>query len=374
MILPSRSAVTSVHKPSPTNMSNPLATATEEQLLQMSLTGKLPPHLQQSFDAEKEKGNVAYREARYRDAITHYNNAEQVNPMSPIPPANRSMVYIKLKNFKQARDEAAIALEFHGALPKELQTERLLVKILLRRATANKELNLFAMAADDFQRILDIEHNDHAKRELQLLKEKYRINPRPTSSRGYRDNASQQSKIEVLPNSGSSPHRRSGNGSSRMRQSGSRSTRPMQDETPLIPLSRAAMDNITLKLTSTRPRSALEFERAWKSLRNDKLAQAKYLVNTVGSEGLKSGILGESVTPQLLESFIEVLTVLIQSDRSISQKTVNILFSLTKVSRFDMLLMFFSTAEKNKVQLLLDILQDAGASMTDISLLRNTFS
>lgn len=348
--------------------------ATEEQLLQMSITGKLPPHLQQSFDAEKGKGNTAYREGRFQDAISHYTDAENINPLSPVPPANRAMVYIKMSNFQKARDEAAIAHGLHNALPEESQSEKLLVKILLRRATANKELNLFAMAAEDFQKILDIEDNDQAKMELEFLKETYRITPTPSLA-SNRKSAEQQSKIEVLPNNvNGSSHPASKESNSHHNGRHPAPTHVTQNDTPLVQLSQSVMDNLTSKLSAVPPKTALEFERAWKSLQSNKLAQARYLLETVGPKGLKTGILGESLTPQLLERFVQVLNEVVTFDPRVSSVVSDVLFALTKVSRFAMLLMFFSEAEKRPLSQLLDLLQKNGVSQTDIGILRTSYS
>lgn len=351
-----------------------MATGTEQELLQMSLTGKLPASLQQEFDREKEKGNAAYRRSMYQEAVNHYTAAEAINPISPLPPANRSMVYLKMKRFQQARDEAAVAFELHEALPEGERSEKLRVKILLRRATANKELMLMAMAADDFQAVLDLEDNDIAKAELEMLKAKYNIT---TTSRRRRDsnsstrNMDATEKIRVISESSA----RVANGSPAQPKP---PTHPkfsgIQDESPLLQIPKPVMQALTSKWCTTSPRSASEFERAWKSLGDSEIAQGTYLLNTVGDQQIANGLLGEGLTPQLLERIVKVLSATVRDNPSYKGRVADMLLALSKVSRFDMLLMFMSTVEKRTVAALVDSLHSRDVSDRDLCALRERYA
>lgn len=346
----------------------------------MSISGKLPHDLQQSFDAEKKKGNDAYREARYQDAVTHYNEAEIINPMSPIPPANRSMVYIKLAQFEKAKQEAAIAHELHQALPTEERSDKLLAKILLRRATANKQLLLLALAAEDYQAVLDIEDNHVAKNELAALKAKYNLNPTPR--RAAFTERSSEKKIQVVSEDENAislnasiahietdpkPYPSS-------RSSQSPLPPNVQDETALVQLPKSVLEGLVSKWSATPPRSSDEFERVWRSLHQNTLARAKYLIETVGPVCIENGILGENITPQLLEQFVSVLTAAVEHNPAVSTKVSVILQALTSISRFDMLLMFLSSEEKKPIEKLLQSLRANNVPPSDMHLLETSYA
>jgi len=351
-----------------------LPLATEEELLRMSLTGELPEDIETNFNEEKDKGNKAFREGNYHDAIRHYTAAESANPISPVPPANRAMAQLKLKNYQAAKADASVALELQEAGPLQPSYKQLRCKILLRRATANKELMLLALAAEDFAMVLETDpSNAIAKAELADLKTKYHITPPigPSSSRS----GSGRGRIEVVAERGSqgSPTQ---NGTAPHAQVREKRARPtsLQDETALVELPEHVMDTLVSKWNSYPPRSASEFERAWKSLKGNKLGMAKYLLDIVGESRLAGGVLGETLTPQLLEEIIDVLSVAVSTDAAVSRPVADLLLSMTKVSRFDMLLMFLSPSDKRPFSMLMDTLRRNCVDPHKISALQASYS
>ncbi|PXF43671.1 RNA polymerase II-associated protein 3 [Gracilariopsis chorda] len=336
-----------------------MESGTEEQLLQLSLTGRLPPSLQKSFDEEKEKGNNAYREGRYHDAVQHYTAAESINPMSPIPPANRAMVFLKLKDFERAKAEASIAHELHISVPEEDRNKRLSAKILLRRATANKELMLYALAAEDYQAVLGLEDNATAKAELRVLQQRYGIRPpSPRLRSSLRNSASSEPRIEVV----SETTARSNGMAVKTTQTSRPAVSKDQDDTELVQISKSTMQDLLVKWGTTEPRNAVDFERSWKSLRDDEMAQAKYLLEVVGAQRIEQGLLGEILTAQLLERVILVLSTALMREPGYKSSIALILLAFTKVSRFSMVLMFLTSAEKRKIRILIDTLRKNNVS------------
>ncbi|KAI0558676.1 protein kinase [Gracilaria domingensis] len=345
-----------------------MESGTEEQLLQLSLTGRLPPTLQKSFDEEKEKGNNAYRRGRYHEAIQHYTTAESINPMSPIPPANRAMVFLKLQDYERAKAEAAIAHELHESLPEEDRNKRLCAKILLRRATANKELLLFALAAEDYQAVLDLEDNSTAKAELHMLRERYGV--RPPTPRSRSRNLASEAKIKVVSESNGHTN---GVAPPIEKPAAPPTFTEIQDETEILQLSNSTMQNLVLKWSTSEPSNAAEFERSWKSLKSDELAQAKYLLNVVGPQRIERGLLGEILTPQLIQRVVFVLSAAVAQYRSYSTSAARILMAFSQVSRFDMILMFLSSAEKQEIGGLIDSLERNEVTPTLIRSLKGSY-
>lgn len=336
----------------------------------MSLTGTLPPESQASFESAKDAGNVAFRERRYKDAVRHYTAAEGINPLSPVPPANRAMAHLKLSNYHGAKADASVALDLYHALPREVQPTSLPVKILLRRATANFELLLYALAAEDFAAVLELDSkNEPAKAQLKLLKEKFGVTPGRTAAASTAERGKGTSrKIQLITESvnASVPERRQGvpahvtDGS-------------IQDETALVELPQNVMDTLVSRWSAVPPMSSLEFERVWKSLQNDQAAQAQYLIHTVGPVRIANGLFGEGLTPQQLEEVVTVLTIALERNRSDGRRVADILLAMTKVSRFNMLLMFLSPEEKVPVSALVNSLQKHGVSAQHISLLKECY-
>lgn len=344
----------------------------EEDLLRMSLTGAISPESKQAFETEKKAGNDAFRDRRYNDAILHYSNAEHVNPLSPIPPANRAMAHLKLSNFQEAKKDSAIALELHNAQPKDMQSSTLAVKILLRRATANFELLLYALAAEDFASVLKLDPaNQPAKTHLALLKDKFGILP-PTNTRkddtpGTTNNRDKIQLLSESTNGSSAPRERKPH--ARAATNGSAHSVP-----ELVELPQGMMHNLVAKWSAEPPHSAFEFQRAWKSLQADRAEQANYLIRVVGAERVANGLFGEGLTPQLLEEIVAVLKSALDSSASDASSVAGILLALTKVARFDMLVMFLSEVDKRPILSLVNSLQSNGIPTDQIFRLKQCYS
>lgn len=345
-----------------------MSTLSEEDLLRMSLTGQSPTS--SSFDHEKSLGNHAFKQNHLSQAIHHYNNAEQINPLSPIPPANRAMAYLKLEHWKAAKDDATVALELYNALPHSNPDHSLPIKVLLRRATANSHLLLHALAADDYAHILRLDPaHAVAKQRLEQLHHKYNITPSPSASAANQATANSRKKIQLLSTDLSS------NGTAHLPPpTPAHALHTMQDEAALVQLPSHVMRSLLTKWSGTAPVSSVDFERAWRSLRADDLARAAYLIQTVGASRIRSGLLGESLTPQLLNEFVHVLAVALKTDRACSTSVADIMEAFTTVSRFGMLLMFLSESESESIHSLIEGLGKNGVEAASVQKLHNLYS
>lgn len=346
-----------------------MASTAGTNLLQASLTGELPSSVEQACTAEREKGNQAYKEARYEDAIQHYTEAEIINPLSPLPPANRAMVYLKMEKWQQARDEAAVALELQNALPVHLHSQSLTIKLLLRRATACKQLMLFALAVEDYQAVLNLDpRHAVAQTEFDHLSLKYRVEPSASVSRP---------PINPLPSASA----RGGNTSAgRIRVMSEKSTTsvsdtttarkartarvapraPARDEAKLFMLPKDIMKELTEECADTPPDTCAQFEHSWRSLHSDAFAQGIYLVRTVGARRIRSGLIGDSLTAQTIERVGHVLAIVVSHDSALSAAAADILLAFVSVSRFELLMMFLSVDERRPFTLLIDQLRRNG--------------
>lgn len=350
------------------------ATGTEDELLAMSLTGVVPPGTLEAFETEKAAGNAAFHSADYALAIEHYNRAELANPASAVPAANRAQVYLRLREFAAARRDAAVALELLRASPNNPQAA-LLVKVLMRRAQACVELHAYQSAAADYVSVLEVSpRHPAATAGLNALRRDHGVvptpSPPPVSDRG----AGKGSRISIVNESPGSVSHSAQSARSVPPLRVKTLSRPAQTDSTLAPLSPEVIDSLVSKWSDTVPRSAFDFERTWKSLRGRDCARAQYLTRAVGAQRLKAGLLGETLTPQLLEDMARALSCGLSEDKVPAGLTADVLEALTHVSRIDMTVMFLSPAEKKPFVDLVSDLQLRGAQQQLLTRIGHCFT
>jgi len=120
----------------------------------------------------KQKGNVAFKEGRYHDAIEHYSAALHKAPADAAAPqlaavravllSNRAMAHLKRGDFRACEDDCTSCLAADANN----------VKALLRRGTARAFVGDLAQAYGDFEAVLAIEpQNKDALGELARLRQ-----------------------------------------------------------------------------------------------------------------------------------------------------------------------------------------------------------
>lgn len=76
----------------------------------------LPPHVQEAADPRveaerlKNKGNMAFADKRYTDAIEAYTHCLALQPDMAVVYANRAAAHIKLKQFDRAEADCTEAI------------------------------------------------------------------------------------------------------------------------------------------------------------------------------------------------------------------------------------------------------------------------
>lgn len=348
----------------------------EEDLLRMSLSGS-PTTPSSTFTTHKTDGNNSFRAGDYLEAIRHYTLAEQADPLSPLPPANRAMALLKLNRWTEAKTDASVALELVANQPLAQRSLPLQVKILLRRATANENLMLYALAADDYAHVLAIDRaNDVAKGKLEELALSFGVQPsQHQQQRGQSPSyENTPNKITLLSSTSSLPNGHPPKKYPPPQTKTSHIPENIQNEAPLFNLPESHRQRLVASWANKPPSSPSVFERVWKSLSNDSLARANYLLHQVTPHRIRNSLLGDTLTPQLIQEFIHVLSLAIQDDDTSISLVADFLHALTTVPRFGMLLMFFSDREKKPVQQLIDQLQAASIPPHLITELRDRYS
>lgn len=354
--------------------------ASGSDLLQASLSGNLPPEVEYAFSTERERGNAAYREGRLDAAIDYYTKAEVINPLSPLPPANRSMVYLKMGQWQKAREEAAVALELQNALPVDLHSKSLTTKLFLRRATACKNLMLFALAADDYESVLEVDPaHAIAKEELQELRRKYRVAPsrrvNPSTSVSLANAQHSTPRDLVTDVSESNGHVNVGDGARARPHTPKKPVLrdSIQHDAPLFSLPTNTTRQLVTQWSHTAPESGSHFEHVWRTLSNDPSAQARYLLHTVGASRVRSGLIGDGLTPQMLENVPCVLTTALNENIATHDEIADMLLAFSGTSRFSLLMMFLSSGDRAPFVNIINSLKDHGVSSIVIRRLQESY-
>lgn len=112
---------------------------------------------------EKEKGNECYKKKQYLDAIECYTRAIALKKDDKSLYSNRSLMYLFIHNYQAALKDCNTAIDIYECFESEKRsvqvdydTQRLLIKIYLRKVNALKALKQFSEAHDTLQRVDDI--------------------------------------------------------------------------------------------------------------------------------------------------------------------------------------------------------------------------
>ena len=116
----------------------------------------------------KERGNEAFRQKRYTEAVSVYTEALSLDSSADLKASllfNRATSLFHLQNFTDCVSDCTEALTLNPEY----------VKVYYRRALANEQLNLFEEAVSDFDKLFDLDppsRSLHAQHYNQLSKKR----------------------------------------------------------------------------------------------------------------------------------------------------------------------------------------------------------
>uniref|UniRef100_A0AAV2IX03 RNA polymerase II-associated protein 3 n=1 Tax=Knipowitschia caucasica TaxID=637954 RepID=A0AAV2IX03_KNICA len=111
---------------------------------------------------QKDRGNAYFKEGKYEVAVECYSRGMEADSMNVLLPANRAMAYLKLERFKEAEEDCTKAISLDNTYSKAFA----------RRATARVSLGKLDEAKNDFQKVLELEPgNKQALNELQKIQD-----------------------------------------------------------------------------------------------------------------------------------------------------------------------------------------------------------
>lgn len=350
-------------------------------------------------NSEKELGNEYFKQKKFKEAIECYSRSIALSPTA-VAYANRAMAYLKIRRFQEAENDCTEALNLDDRY----------IKAYSRRATARKELGKSKECFEDAEFALRLEPNNQEIKkqytEARSLYDKAIIQklsgPPRSSEQGRQKVGSSESKIN-----GSSAHpvpnnsQRSGVSSvqdhtkdndeqfpvrasvsveeieSKSVKAGSRIEGQEAGGSRLDAIQSSKVDSVkknhrtgkqdlmksVQELASqaasrakaeaakniTPPNSAYQFEASWRGLSGDRALQAR-LLKAVSPTALPQ-IFKNALSASLLVDIIKCVATFFTEEMDLA---IGYIENLTKVSRFDILIMCLSSAEKDDLHKIWD--------------------
>ncbi|TPX61699.1 hypothetical protein PhCBS80983_g00938 [Powellomyces hirtus] len=337
---------------------------------------------------EKEKGNAWFKKADYKRAVSCYTRSIQLDRNNPILPVNRAMAYLKLSNWMQnmskrsgdvvlpvenlenlqnPRKRALVLVPTNKAVRDDLsklldQTSQMSVESRAKHAREPEE------TARPLRRRLEIEEvGDEESRPIIMDFEPHKPSEAATSS--LPSPSAKKPVISVLKSpkvdAAKAPR-------DKMPSSDVQESKPSETRVEIPKLSSAP--NLATGSFAI-PKTMYEFERDWKSIKNDTAMLYGYLKAINPDNYLK--IFKNSLESDYL---IKILLVMQQHAPEHNEADAAYLSmrALSRLPRFGMTLMFLSKREKQVIRDLISWLRsrlgnDVTYAQDDLSTLEKAY-
>ncbi|KAG7968358.1 hypothetical protein I3843_08G150700 [Carya illinoinensis] len=349
--------------------------------------------------SEKELGNELFKQKKFKEAIECYSRSIALSPTA-VAYANRAMAYLKIRRFQEAENDCTEALNLDDRY----------IKAYSRRATARKELGKYKECFEDAEFALRLEpQNQEVKKQYTEARSLYDkailqkvSGPLRGSMQGMQKVGSSESKVNghsihpVLNNiQGSevatvqdhakenerlvparasasveeieSKHVKAGSRIGQEGVDGSRvdaiqnsrvdivkknqrtGTQDLNKSVQEIASQAASRAMAEAAKNITTPNSAYQFEVSWRGLSGDHALQAR-LLKAVSPTTLPQ-IFKNALSAYLLMDIIKCVATFFTEEMDLAVKYVE---NLTKVSRFDLLVMCLSSSDRDDLHKIWD--------------------
>lgn len=146
--------------------------------------------------SEKDLGNEFFKQKKFKEAIDCYSRSIAFSPTA-VAYANRAMAHIKLRRFQEAEDDCTEALNLDDRY----------IKAYSRRATARKELGKNKESMEDAEFAMRLEpNNQEVKKQYADAKSLYEKEILHKASKALRNTVEKVAKSETKVNGSSSIH------------------------------------------------------------------------------------------------------------------------------------------------------------------------
>ncbi|KAL3620669.1 hypothetical protein CASFOL_035581 [Castilleja foliolosa] len=315
-------------------------------------------------NSEKELGNEFFKQKKYNEAIDCYSRSIAFSPTA-VAYANRAMAYIKIKRFQEAENDCTEALNLDDRY----------IKAYSRRSTARKELGKLKESVDDAEFALRLEpQNQEVKKQYAECKSllnkdlmKKASGALTRSVEGARPGKSEVDKnkrvteiledrpkgnnnlgevaadtsMETKRNSVKSNGSDAGSGSKMTKSVSKNNKQELRASVQELAAKAAGLAKAEAAKNIVPPNSAYQFETSWRGLSGDRELQARLL--KVTSPSALPGIFKNALSAPILVDIIRCIATFFMQDMALG---VEYLQNLTKIPRFDMLIMCLASADK----------------------------
>ncbi|XP_034222771.1 RNA polymerase II-associated protein 3 isoform X3 [Prunus dulcis] len=294
--------------------------------------------------SEKELGNEYFKQKKFREAIDCYSRSIALSP-SAVAYANRAMAYIKIKSFQEAEDDCTEALNLDDRY----------IKAYSRRATARKELGKLKESIEDAEFALRLEpQNQEIKKQYTEAKSLYDKTILQKASGAQENSVQEMRKVGKLDTKVNGQSIQPVSSSAQITemtavQDHTKVSR-MRNNTTRNPEVKASVQELASRAASrvkavaaekiTPPNSAYQFEVSWRGFSGDNARQTS-LLKAISPSALPQIFKNALTVPILLDIIKCVATFFVEE----MDLAVNYLENLTRVPRFDTLIMFLSSSD-----------------------------
>ncbi|KAI2665650.1 RNA polymerase II-associated protein 3 [Labeo rohita] len=313
---------------------------------------------------QKDRGNAYFKEGKYEAAVECYSRGMEADGTNALLPANRAMAYLKLQRYSEAEQDCSAALVLDATY----------VKAFARRATARAALGKIREAKEDFEQVLKLEPgNKQAMSEIEKLSEEMRTSGLLAPEENKQRRTVQPiNKPEHLRST--KPLRRIdiqevGGEISPSTSAITTSPHPKIQKIEEIsdaPLSRAPEDSSAdVEVIPPPPSNSFQLEADLRKISRQPQSTYRYLKQI--SPDAYPKIFQNSLEPDVLNLILKTFHSCFQHEDA--SLLLDVLRNLASVRRFDMAVMFMSSAEKKILQELFDQIHSAGlgdASVQDL--------
>ncbi|KAJ1971722.1 hypothetical protein H4R35_005095 [Dimargaris xerosporica] len=292
-------------------------------------------------EALKLKGNQAFKQGNYEEAIELYAQCIDRDPTNPVYSNNRAMALMKVCAYHDAAQDCTTSLVLD---PKN-------VKALWRRGVCHKFLKQFGKAEQDLAEALKLEPGNKAVQEELYAVQHYR-----EANGGQRDKmcipvevlASEHDLHTIISRDYSAPP------STSSVQAPIPS--PREPAAPLASTTTGSSQQLNTvaagdRLEIVEPRTTIDLQRSWRSYRNSGAALYQYFRAIPPT---RYGTLFQSTfDSDYLMDIVGILNNYYFTHESL-ETTYTVLDHLCKVARFNMVLLFLTQKEKADIKSIFD--------------------
>ncbi|KAB2006000.1 hypothetical protein ES319_D11G310200v1 [Gossypium barbadense] len=339
--------------------------------------------------SEKELGNEYFKQKKFKEAIDCYSRSIALSPTA-VAYANRAMAYLKIRKFQEAEDDCSEALNLDDRY----------IKAYSRRATARKELGKLKESIEDAEFGLRLEPNNQDMKkqhaEFKALYEKEILQKASGVIKKSMQGAQEVGKSATIDNglgmhtmsdstqrkgiaavqgsqtkvSECDKQKKPEKGSVTLEEIGKRNTSAgntadgtqldaeiagpenlKRDTKSRKQELKASVQDLASRAASramaeaaksiSPPNTAYQFEVSWRALSGDRSLQAHLL--KVTSPSALPQIFKNAMSASMLVDIVKCVATFFREDVDLAIKYLE---NLTKVPRFDMLILFLSPTDK----------------------------